>query len=211
MKRLFAFVSVVFFLTLPAAAQDQAVDDARGAIEFIERLSQETIAVWSDSKMNESERYQAFRAIFEEATDIELLARGMLGRHYRTATSAQRSDYMQAMSDYIIGEFDKRMAQIGFKSLVVTGTKPASGKHGHLFVRTEVERDGGAPILADWRVRKKDGTFQIVNLEFEGINLMITNRDVFASKVKDDGMDGLISWLKSQNTAPKSTADTSTE
>lgn len=200
MKRLFALFSVMLLLTIPVKAQDRAVDDARGAIEFIQHLSEETIAVWSDSNMTEEERYSAFRMIFEEATDIDLLARGMLGRHYRTATAAQRSAYMQAMSDYIIAEFDKRMAQIGFKSLEVTGTKPASGKRGHLFVRTEVERDQGDPILADWRVRKKNGQFQIVNLEFEGINLMITNRDVFSSKVKDDGLDGLISWLKAQNT-----------
>lgn len=201
MKRLFALVTAVLMLAMPATAQDRAVDDARGAIEFIQHLSAETIAVWSDSNMTEGERYQAFRVIFEEATDIELLARGMLGHHYRKATPAQRSAYMQAMSDYIIGEFDKRMAQIGFKSLEVTGTKPASGKRGHLFVRTEVERDQGQPILADWRVRKKEGRFQIVNLEFEGINLMITNRDVFSSKVKDDGLDGLIDWLKAQNSA----------
>ncbi|NVJ69535.1 MAG: ABC transporter substrate-binding protein [Alphaproteobacteria bacterium] len=202
MKRLLASFSILLFMAYPALAQDKAVDDTRGAIDFIQQLSDETIAVWSDSKMTEAERYEAFRAIFEDATDIELLARGMLGRHYRTATSEQRTAYMQAMGDYIVAEFDKRMAQIGFKTLVITGTKPASGKHGHVFVRTEVERDQGEPILADWRVRKKDGKFQIVNLEFEGINLMITNRDVFSSKVKDDGMDGLISWLKAQNTAP---------
>jgi len=204
MKRLLATLSLLLVIVAPTYAQDdRAVDDARGAIDFIQRISDETIAVWSDAKMTEVERYNAFRAIFEEATDIELLARGMLGRHYRTASSAQRDAYMTAMGDYIISEFDKRMAQIGFKTLVVTGTKAASGKHGHLFVRTEVEREEGEPILADWRVRKKDGRFQIVNLEFEGINLMITNRDVFASKVKDDGMDGLIEWLKAQNTAPE--------
>ncbi|SDD57538.1 MULTISPECIES: MlaC/ttg2D family ABC transporter substrate-binding protein [Kordiimonas] len=212
MKRLLATLSLLLMIVVPAKAQgDQAVDDARGAIDFIQRISDETIAVWSDSKMTEVERYNAFRAIFEEATDIELLARGMLGRHYRTATSEQRDAYMKAMGDYIVSEFDKRMAQIGFKTLAVTGTKAAPGKHGHLFVSTEVERDEGEPILADWRVRKKDGKFQIVNLEFEGINLMITNRDVFSSKVKDDGMDGLISWLKAQNTAPQAVQGASSE
>lgn len=210
MKRLITSISLVLLLALPVRSQDTAVDDTRGAIDFIQRVSEETIAVWSDAQMNEAERYQAFRTIFEEATDIELLARGMLGRHYRTATSEQRQAYMTAMSDYIIAEFDRRMAQIGFKTLVVTGTKPASGKHGHVYVRTEVERDQGEPILADWRVRKKDGKFQIVNLEFEGINLMITNRDVFSSKVGDEGLDGLIAWLKTQSGPTSATqADTS--
>ncbi len=202
MKKLTLFLTMLFGLTSTVWSQDKAVDDTRGAIEFVQGLASETIAVWSDSKLTEAERTLAFRDIFEQATDINLLARGMLGRHFRTATADQRARYMQAMSDYIIAEFDKRMTQIGFKELEVIGTKPASGRNGHVFVRTEVQRDDGAPILADWRIRKKNGKFQIVNLEFEGINLMITNRDVFSAKVKDVGVDGLIEWLKQESVTP---------
>lgn len=202
----FSLALSAVILSSGSVAQDTAVDDPRGSIEFIENLANETIAVWSDSRLNEEERYAAFRNVFEQGTDIDLIARGMLGRHIRTATADQRRDYMAAMRDYVIAEFDKRMTQIGFEKLAVTGTRPASGRSGHLFVRTEVLRESGAPILADWRVRKKDGIFQIVNLEFEGINLMITNRDVFAAKVKEVGLDGLIEWLKEQSTPTSATA-----
>lgn len=202
----FSLALSAVILSSGSVAQDSAVDDPRGSIEFIENLANETIAVWSDSRLNEEERYTAFRNVFEQGTDIDLIARGMLGRHIRTATADQRRDYMAAMRDYVIAEFDKRMTQIGFEKLAVTGTRPASGRSGHLFVRTEVLRESGAPILADWRVRKKDGIFQIVNLEFEGINLMITNRDVFAAKVKEVGLDGLIEWLKEQSTPTSATA-----
>lgn len=202
----FSLALSAFILSSGSVAQDTAVDDPRGSIEFIENLANETIAVWSDSRLNEEERYAAFRNVFEQGTDIDLIARGMLGRHIRTATADQRRDYMAAMRDYVIAEFDRRMTQIGFEKLAVTGTRPASGRSGHLFVRTEVLRESGAPILADWRVRKKDGIFQIVNLEFEGINLMITNRDVFAAKVKEVGLDGLIEWLKEQSTPTSTTA-----
>lgn len=204
MKNIASFLTLLFFVCAPVAAQDKAgpraVDDPRGAIDFIETLAAETQAVWSDSKLTGQERSDAFRGLFEQATDINLLARGMLGRHYRTISSDQRKEYMAAMRDYIVAEFDKRMEQVGFKTLEVVGTKPASGKRGHLFVKTQIMRDEGEPILADWRVRKKNGQFQIVNLEFEGINLMITNRDVFAAKVKKNGVEGLISWLKDQTT-----------
>ena len=130
------------------------------------------------------------------------------GRHYRTIDSGQKKEYMAAMRDYILGEFDKRMEMVGFKALEVVGTKPASGRRGHLYVKTQIMRDEGQPILADWRIRKKSGKFQILNLDFEGINLMITSRDVFATKVKKTGIEGLITWLKSQ-TKPTVTASAS--
>lgn len=199
MKKIAIYCTLLIAAAFPAQAQGTAATDTRGAIEFVETIASETIAAWSDSKLTEEERTVAFREVFEQATDINLLARGMLGRHFRTASSEQRKLYMAAMSDYIVAEFDKRMTQIGFRQLEVIGTKPASGKNGHVFVKTEVQRDEGQPILADWRIRKKNGKFQIVNLEFEGINLMITNRDVFSAKVKKVGMDGLIDWLKEQS------------
>lgn len=205
MKKIAIYCTLLLFVVFPVQAQSNAADDERGAIEFVQTIANETIAAWSDSKLTEEERTAAFRSIFEQATDIDLLARGMLGRHFRTATSDQRTRYMEAMGDYIVAEFDKRMTQIGFRELQVIGTKPASGRNGHVFVKTEVQRDQGQPILADWRIRKQAGKFQIVNLEFEGINLMITNRDVFSAKVKDVGIDGLIEWLIEQSKSPEVT------
>lgn len=212
MRKITSLFLLLIMSALPASAQDnaasKAVDDPRGAIEFIENLAAETQAVWSDSKLSANERSTAFRELFEQATDINILARGMLGRHYRTINSDQKKAYLAAMRNYIVAEFDKRMEQVGFKALEVVGTKPASGKRGHLFVKTQIMRDKGEPILADWRLRKKNGRFQIVNLDFEGINLMITNRDVFATKVKKTGVEGLIAWLNTQSTPVKTASIT---
>ena len=186
-------------LVLPvtsSVAQDRAADDVDGAVAFIEKLAEDTKTVWSDATLTETERQQGFRDLFNTATDVNYLARAMIGRHYRTASTAQRQAYLAAMEDFIIGEFDTRMTQIGFRDLIVTGTVPAPGKRGHLFVRTKVESDTGDPLLADWRVRKKNGVFQIVNLEVEGINLVITNREVFSARISEVGMDGLITELR---------------
>ena len=212
MKKLASLFTLLMIAIVPASAQDtpgpRAIDDPRGAIQFIENLALETQTIWSDSKFSAQERSDAFRGLFEQATDINILARGMLGRHYRTINTEQKRAYMAAMRDYIVAEFDKRMEQIGFKSLEIVGTAPASGKRGHLFVKTQIMRYEGEPIFVDWRVRKKNGKFQIINMDFEGINLMITNRDVFAAKVKKNGVDGLIIWLKAQ-AAPTVTVSSS--
>ena len=196
LKRILAATFGAFFLiAAPLAAQDTARDDPEGASAFVKSLADRTRDVWSDAQLTAEERDTAFRDIFEKATDIELISRAMLGRHYRTATEDQRRRYLEVMRDYIISEFDKRMRQIGFKELLITGTTPAAGERGHLFVRTRVERDEGESLIADWRVRKENGIFQIVNLEIEGINLLITNREVFSARIKDVGLEGLITEL----------------
>ena len=186
-----------FLASAVAQQEGTAAADPRGAMEFIDQMAKNVLVVWSDQQMTASEREAAFRKVFKEATDIRLLSQAMLGRYYRTATKDQRQAYMAAMTEYIITEFNKRMTQIGFREVTVIGTTPASGRRGHLYVKTEVDREEGGPLLADWRVRKKNGKFQIVNLEIEGINLVITNREYFASRIKElGGLDGLIAELE---------------
>lgn len=178
-------------------AQDRAVDDISGAMIFIEELSAETIGIWSNEEMTAQERSDAFGALFLQSVDIDLLARAMLGRHFRAATPAQRQTYMEVMTAYILDAFYNRMRQFGFQKTNVVGTSPAPGKRGHVFVKTMVDRDEGQPIIADWRVKKKDGKFYIVNLEIEGINLVITNREYFAERIRAlGGIDGLIEELR---------------
>lgn len=189
------------------AQSDRAVDDPRGAMEFVGKLSADTITAWTDETLSSGERDAIFRDIFEQATDVQLLARAMLGRHFRTATRDQRRAYMRVMREYIVTEFDNRMTQIGFKELEVIGTTPAPGRQGHLFVQTKVDRDEGGPLLADWRLRKKNGKFQVINLEIEGINLVITNREYFASRINAlGGLEGLIKELEQDYIVAKETA-----
>lgn len=215
-KSLILFIFLAAFMALPSAmassqaandqaapAADRAVDDLEGAIAFIEHLSDQTIAVWSDATFSATDRSAAIKDLFLGAVDVRYLSRVMLGRHIRSASRAETEEYLAVMTDYIVGEFNKRMMQIGFKTLNIIGTSPAPGKRGHVFVKTRVIRDEGEPIIAEWRVRKKDGVFQIVNLELEGINLVITNREYFSERIKAlGGLPGLIEELRTQTVAP---------
>ena len=80
MKRLLATLSLLLVIVAPTYAQDdRAVDDARGAIDFIQRISDETIAVWSDAKMTEVERYNAFRAISRKQPILNFSPAACLG------------------------------------------------------------------------------------------------------------------------------------
>jgi len=191
---------VAFLVFVPsvsgANAQGTAVDDTAGAIQFIESLAAETEAIWSDATLSTEDRKVAFHALFSDAADVRLLAKAMLGRHYRSASVSQRKAYLDAMETYVVNEIDSYMGQIGFRELLVRGTTPASGRQGHLFVRTLVEREDGDAILADWRIRKRNDQFHIVNLEIEGINMVLTNRERFSARVSEIGLDGLIAELR---------------
>lgn len=185
------FVIGVF---MTGAQAQEAAEDPDGATAFIDTLSNDAVAVWSDSTKTEAERQKEFRDLLHEGFDVNFIAKLVLGRHMRTASSDQLREYQRLFPSYIINSFARRIGDYGNEKLVILGTAPA-GKRD-LFVRSHIVRPRGEPITADWRIRKVDDKFQIVDIKVEGISLAVTQRDEFASIIERRGFDGLLKVLR---------------
>lgn len=192
MAAVFAILLIGIFMT--GAHAQEAAQDPEGAMVFIDTLSSDAVAVWSDATKTEAERQKEFRNLLYAGFDVDFIAKLVLGRHMRTASSDQLREYQRLFPDYIINSFANRIGDYGNERLVVLGTAPA-GKRD-LFVRSNIERPRGEAITADWRVRKVNGEFQIVDIKVEGISLAVTQRDEFASIIERRGFNGLLDTLR---------------
>ncbi len=193
-----AFAVLLIGLFMTSAHAQEAAEDPEGATAFIDTLSNDAVAVWSDSTKTEAERQQEFRDLLYEGFDVDFIAKLVLGRHMRTATPDQLREYQRLFPSYIINSFANRIGDYGNEKLVVLGTAPA-GKRD-LFIRSNIVRPKGEPITADWRVRKVNGKFQIVDIKVEGISLAVTQRDEFASIIERRGFNGLLTTLRDGGT-----------
>ena len=58
----------------------------------------------------------------------------------------------------------------------------------------------GPKISIEWRVRKKNGTFKIIDIMVEGVSMSVTQRSDFASVIQRGGgnVDVLLAHLRPQ-------------
>jgi phospholipid transport system substrate-binding protein len=68
-----------------------------------------------------------------------------------------------------------------------------------VMVRTEVKQAGKEPMTLDYQMEKTATGWKIYDVKVAGVSLVTTNRDVFAEKVRDGGVDGLIQFLVDEN------------
>ena len=66
-------------------------------------------------------------------------------------------------------------------------------------VLTEVEQDGSSPVPINYRMRNKDGNWQVVDVVVNGASLVRTYRGEFTSQIRKHGMDHLIAKLTERN------------
>ncbi len=171
----------------------QSEQDARA---FMERLTDKAISSIAGASVSEEERLRRFRDLFSTAFDLPEIGRFVLGRHWRTATEAQRTEFLKLFEDYTVLTWARRFKEYSGETLRV-GTVVKDGEN-MVLVETKLERAQGAPIPVSWKLRKPDGDFKVVDIVVEGVSLAITNRSDISAVVQSNGgqIDGLLTTLR---------------
>ncbi len=168
----------------------------QGAVQHIQRLGSEALAVMRRQDISLAQREAAFRRIISEGFDVVLIARFVLGRYWRAASHDERVDFVELFHEYMLRSFAQRLGGYQGEDFTVTGAQPA-GKHD-IMVRTRIDRPSGPAVEAAWRVREIEGRHRILDVMVQGVSLAITQRDEFASVIQRSGIQGLLQTLRAK-------------
>lgn len=181
----FAALALTICLTAfaPAAVTAAPTDSGPGA--FVNELSNDVIQMLGNSALPAAEREVQFRRLFTKGFDVDRISQFVLGRHWRTATEAQRAEYQRLFSDYIVGAYMLRLNQYSGEAFIIKDAR--TDANGESVVHSMVERDNRPPVRVDWRVRAADSDFKIIDVVVEGVSMAITHRSEFAAVIQSGG------------------------
>ncbi len=190
-QRLLAATSVP--VEIEAAGRTPDADHPAAAV--IDRLGQKTMAILSDASLTQAERQNFFQDLLADNIDIPMLARFLAGRHWRRASPEQRQAYVSAFTDFMLQVFARQLGGAQLDAFDVLGSKPVGRKD--IVVLTRLHR-GGKLIRVDWRLRRRDDRFRVIDITAEGISMALTRRQEFAAIIQASGgrFDGLIIKLR---------------
>jgi phospholipid transport system substrate-binding protein len=178
------------------AAAQAAVDLPARAAAFIEARGAEVIEIINANGPIEEKR-EAVAKVLREAVDIRGVAQFVLGRHWRTASEAQRSEYLSLFEETLVRNLSARFGELRGVTFSIGRNQMASEQEA--VVSTVVMRPNSPAIALDWRVADVDGAPRIVDLVAEGTSLRITQRSEYAAVVqRSGGMDGLLRAMRQQ-------------
>ncbi len=197
MKKLFAgsLLGVLLLFAGNAAAE---IDVAK-AEAFVKEVTTEGIEQIINANIPQSEKDARFAKLFNKALDLDFIGQFVLGRNWRTATPAQREEFIKVYRQLNISTWSKRFDEFKGREFIFKGTSP-SNSAGQVFVNSVVPMDQGEPAKVVWRVREKGGQYKIVDIIIENVSLAITARNEYTAFIKNNpgGVDALIANLKSK-------------
>lgn len=186
---------IVTGFTLLLVVGTASAAPANGPGDFIRSVGREAIDSLTGKELSEDQRQARFRAIFDRTFEVPLIARFALGRYWRQTQGKQRQDYMSLFEDYIVLVYATLFQNYNGETFSV-GKVRAVNKSDSM-VESELAMKDGQRIVVMWRVRG-NSDFKIIDVIVEGVSMVITQRDQFASIISQNGgtVDGLLTALR---------------
>lgn len=190
-RRLLSAAVVLGLTTALSAPAGAATDPAR----FVRDLGDRVIAVLRRRDLDKQAKIAALEELLEEATDLDLIARLVLGRYWRQATPEQRRRYLELFRALLRRAIAERLDRYSDQTFEIAEVRRVDERD--TIVRTLVERpEGGQPYVVDWRLRERDGRLVIIDVIAEGVSMLLTQRSEVAEIVGQKGIDGLLATME---------------
>lgn len=157
--------------------------------EFIQSLADRAITTLTAEGQTSEMRREQFRGLFREGFAINGIARFVLGRYWRRATEADRTEYLALFEDVVVTTWADRFSGYSgekFEVQQAVDTPSAHESERVAIVRSIFFTDPTTQVRIDWRVASRGDVYKITDVMVEGISMANTQRDEFSSVIRNN-------------------------
>jgi phospholipid transport system substrate-binding protein len=183
------------------AGQDISIE----ASTFVQALDDKAIEIATGKNLDAGARERRFHDMFVSSFDVPAIGRFVLGRYWRTATDAQKTEFLALFERMIVKTYSARFATYTGEQSTITGTR-ADGDSAT--VSSTFAQLNGTPVNVDWRVVKTEGKLKIVDVMVEGVSMSVTQQQEFGSVIQRGGgqIEGLLAAMRERAQQPNRAA-----
>ena len=194
LRRCIAVIGVAVVVAFSSLPSDAAGVPSNDPAKFVKWLGDEAIAILTTPNATPEERKERYRDLLDRGFAVDIIARFVLGRHWRAATREQREEYRRLFREFVLDTYAEQLEGYAGQTFDIVKALPLDGVD--TIVRTEIKQPSGPPIRVDYRVRQRSEAFKVIDVQVEGVSLITTQRSEFNSIIARDGLDGLLELLR---------------
>ncbi len=192
MKRILAVLLLVFS---PAVALAQA------PVTVIQEASELLAVELAERKDELSSDRDALYAVVNDIIlprfDRRYAAQLVLGRNWRSASSEQRSAFIDAFYANLLRRYAEGALEFDEDKIEILPFRGDESK-GRVMVKTRVTLDDGTVVPVDYGLSNRNGSWKVFDVVIEGISYVRNFRAELASEIQASSLDAVISRLSAE-------------
>jgi phospholipid transport system substrate-binding protein len=176
---------------LPAAADE-------GPRAVVEETANAVLAVLNQKELPTEEKRAKIEDIVYAHVDFETLSRLVLGRNWKRFDQRQQADFEREFKRHLSVTYGNNINEYRNETVAILGDREEG--RGDWTVHSKIVRAaGGQDFLVDYRLRRRDGEWKIIDVIVEGVSMVANFRSQFQSILSTGGPDHLLQLLHEKN------------
>ena len=193
---------LILFLSAPAGrvhaadiSQAQAmVEDTTKSVLDVLQKNQEQL------KNDKPALYRLVNDIVVPHFDFDVMARLVLGKHWRDASGEQRKQFSGEFKTLLVRTYSTAMLNFTNQDIKFLPIRGDGEDNTKAISRMEINQPGGGPpAQMHLRMIFRNGSWMIYDITVDGVSLVTNYRQSFNNDVVQIGIDGLIEKLVEKN------------
>ncbi len=177
---------VILGLVLGSAFAGADAGEAADPAAMVSAVTARALATLSDKQIAQADREAQFHALLEADFDLPRITRFVLGSYGNSASPSERQAFAQLFEQWIVRIYASGSSNYRGETIAVTGAR-ASGA-GNVIVSSKViHPDGETPDEIDWILHGEADGFKIIDVNVEGISLVMTAREEVIAAIDQNG------------------------
>lgn len=130
--------------------------------------------------------------------DFPRMTQSAAARGWNLATPAQRQALTAEFRTLLVRTYSTALSSYRNQVIEFRPLRSAPGDT-EVTVRSVIRQSGTAPLGMDYDMEHLAAGWKVYDIKIEGISLVTTYRETFASRIRESGVDGLIRSLAEKN------------
>ena len=168
---------------------------AQTPTETLEIAVNKILAVAGDQKATAEDKTQNLTKILSSEVDFEAVSKRVVSKSWKKANDAQKAQFKSQFLDIMVGTYSALLNNYTNEEVLFDKEQIKGKKSQYAIVDTKIISDG-KKIPVRYRLIKTESGWKIYDFIPEGISLISTYKNNYASILKKQGMDGLLVEMK---------------
>lgn len=205
-KRLKSFSQSVLLILATLSANSSYAEQINPQV-LLEQVTKATFERIELDQENIQANPDHLRAIIEQELmphiDHKFAAFKVLGSQFRSVPKGKIPEYVEEFRQYLVSNFAVVLSNYGGQELLFEPVKNAE-EQNDLTVKAIIRKAGNPDIRISFKLRKNKKTqeWKTYDLVAEGISLLSSKRNEFASIIRQQGIEAVIDVMKNNNNKP---------
>ncbi|MGH0036759.1 MAG: MlaC/ttg2D family ABC transporter substrate-binding protein [Myxococcota bacterium] len=194
-----ALLLAIAIAALGGVAQAAAEADASTAAAqaVVRQTVDDVLAVLANKDWPVDRRVSAIEQIAYERFDFPTISRLVLARNYRKFSPEQREEFVAEFKSHLSRSYGNRVDRYEQEKVDIAGARLEP--RGDVTVLTRIVGGQADGIEMNYRLREREGRWQMIDVVIEGVSLVSSFRSQFKEVVNQGGPELLLERLKDKN------------